>query len=48
MEWKESEILQGKFIKIKGFPRAKKVRLFRVTVSTNRAEYVGTNDLNQN
>ena len=48
MEWKESEIVQGKFIKIKGFPRAKKVKLFRVTVSTNRAEYVVTNDLNQN
>lgn len=48
MEWKESELEQGKLIKIKGFPRDKKVKLFRVTVSTNRTEYVVTNDLNQN
>jgi len=48
MEWKKSEIVQGKFIKIKGFPRCKKVKLFRATVSTNRTEYVVTNDLNQN
>lgn len=47
-EWKESEIEQGKLIKIKGFPRDKKVKLFRVTVSANRTEYVATNDLNQN
>jgi hypothetical protein len=48
MEWKESEIKQGKLIKIKGFPRDKKVKLFRVTVSANRTEYVVTNDINQN
>jgi CRISPR/Cas system-associated protein Cas5 (RAMP superfamily) len=48
MEWKKSEIEQGKLIKIKGFPRDKKVKLFRVTVSANRAEYVVTNDINQN
>lgn len=48
MEWKESELEQGKLIKIKGFPRDKKVKLFRVTVSANRTEYVATNDLNQN
>ena len=48
MEWKESDIEQGKLIKIKGFPRDKKGKLFRVTVSANRTEYVVTNDLNQN
>jgi len=48
MEGKESELEQGKLIKIKGFPREKKVKLFRVTVSANRTEYVATNDLNQN
>jgi len=48
MEWKESELEQGKLIKIKGFPRDKKVKLFLVTVSANRTEYVATNDLNQN
>ena len=48
MEGKESEIKQGKVIKITGLTRAKKVKLFRVTVSANRTEYVVTNDLNQN
>ena len=48
MEGKESELERGKLIKIKGFPRDKKVKLFLVTVSTNRTEYVATNDLNQN
>jgi hypothetical protein len=48
MEGKESELEQGKIIKIKGFPRDKKVKLFRVTVSANRRSYVATNDLNQN
>jgi len=47
MEWKESELEQGKLIKIKGFPRDKKVKLFLVTVSANRTEYVATNDLNK-
>jgi hypothetical protein len=48
MEWKELEIEQEKVIKIKGFPRDKKVKLFRVIVSANRTEYVIRNDLNYN
>ncbi len=45
--WSEEEIQQGKIIKIKGFPKDKKVKLFRVIVSTDKTEYVVTNDLNQ-
>jgi len=41
------ELKQGKVIKIKAFPQAKKVKLFRVTVSTNRTEYIATNNLTQ-
>ena len=41
------ELVSGKIIKIKGFPRDKKVKLFWVTVSVNRTEYIATNDLNQ-
>ena len=48
MEWKELEIEQGKVIKIKGFPRDKKVKLFLLIVSANRTEYVVINDLNYN
>ncbi len=47
LRWSESELISGKIIKIKGFPRDKKVRLFWASVSTNRTEYVLTNDLNQ-
>ncbi|WP_083621207.1 IS701 family transposase [Planktothrix paucivesiculata] len=45
--WSEIEEKQGKLIKINKFPSYKKVKLFRVTVSANRTEYVATNDLNQ-
>ena len=45
--WRNEELQQGKLIKVRGFPRDKKVKLFRVTVSTNRTEFVVTNDLSQ-
>lgn len=45
--WSEAELASGKRIKIKGFPKEHKVRAFRVVVSTNRTDYVVTNDLAQ-
>lgn len=45
--WSDHEWQQGKLVKIRGFPKDKKVKLFRVTVSTNRTEFVATNDLTQ-
>ena len=47
LSWSESEKISGKIIKIKGFPRDKKIKLFWVTVSTNTTEYIATNDLSQ-
>lgn len=47
VNWSQTELQQGKIIKIKGFPKDKKVKLFRVIVSTDKTEYVVTNDLNQ-
>jgi len=47
LDWSEQELLQGKLIKINKFPKDKKVKLFWVTVSPSRTEYVVTNDLNQ-
>src|SRR5690606_30073129 len=35
----------GKLIKIKGFPKDYTVKLFRVSVSTHRTDWVVTNDL---
>ena len=48
LSWHETELKQGKIIKIKKFPGANRVKLFRVTVSTNRTEFIVTNDSSQN
>jgi len=48
LAWDKMELKQGKIIKIKKFPGAKKVKLFRVTVSTERTEFIATNDMSQN
>jgi len=45
LNWTKQELDQGKLIKIRGFPKDKKVKLFWVTVSTNRTEFVASNDL---
>lgn len=45
--WSVQQLQQGKLIKIRGFPSDKKVKLFRVTVSTNRTDFVVTNDNTQ-
>ncbi|MEM1366621.1 MAG: transposase [Cyanobacteria bacterium P01_H01_bin.15] len=47
LEWSEEELEQGKLIKIRNFPAQKKVKLFQVTVSPHRTEYVATNDHSQ-
>jgi hypothetical protein len=45
--WTETELQQGKRIKIKGVPKDHKVKLFRVVSSTRRTDWVVTNDLAQ-
>lgn len=47
LEWTADELKQGKIIKIKKFPKNHKVKLFRVTVSNNRTDYIITNDMSQ-
>jgi hypothetical protein len=42
--WREWDLEHGKTIKIKGFPKEHKVKLFRVEVSNNRTDWVVTND----
>jgi len=44
LEWNERELEQGKLIKVKGFPKDHKVRLFRVVVHSRRTEWIVTND----
>lgn len=43
--WSQTELKSGKIIKIKAFPQGKKVKLFQVIISTDKTEYVATNDL---
>jgi hypothetical protein len=47
LKWSEEEKQHGKMVKIKGFPKDHKVKLFRVVLSTQRTDYVVTNDLSQ-
>ena len=47
LEWTEAEQQQGKVIKIKGFPAEHKVKVFRVVLSTQRTDYVVTNEMAQ-
>ena len=47
LTWSTDEQAQGKLIKIRGFPKDHKVTLFRVVLSTQRTDYVVTNDLAQ-
>lgn len=47
LQWQTTELQQGKLIKLRGFPSGKKMKLFRVIVSTDKTEFVVTNDLIQ-
>ena len=44
LTWTENELIYGKQIKIKGFPKDHKVQCFRVEVSTHRTDWIVTND----
>ena len=48
LQWTECELRHGKRIKIRGFPKHHKVKLFRVASCNGRTDYVVTNDLAQN
>ena len=48
LAWTQAERRHGKLIKIRGFPKDHKVKLFRVASSARRTEYVVTNDQAQN
>lgn len=48
LKWNQLEQEVGKIIKIKSFPKAQKVKLFWVIISTDKTEFIVTNDLAQN
>jgi DDE superfamily endonuclease len=47
LSWTDAELQHGKIIKIKTFPANHKVKLFRVVLSTERTDYIVTNELAQ-
>lgn len=47
LEWTEEQQQHGKVTKIRGFPGDYKVKLFRVVLSTQRTDYVVTNEMAQ-
>lgn len=47
LTWMPEELQQGKTLHIKGFPKGHRVKLFRLALSTERTDYVATNDLAQ-
>ena len=47
LNWSASELAEGKLVKIHKFPLEVKVKLFRVVVTTDRTDWLITNDLTQ-
>jgi len=47
LQWTEAEKQHGKVIILKGFPKEHKVKLFRVVLSTQRTDFIVTNDFAQ-
>ena len=47
LQWTAEEEQIGKTVKLRGFAGATRLKLFRVVVSTNRTEYLVTNDVTQ-
>jgi hypothetical protein len=47
LAWSAAERARGKLVHLKDFPKGHRVRLFRLALSTERTDYVATNDLPQ-
>lgn len=47
LKWSEEELKTGKFIRLKGMPSGFAMKMYRVPISTNRTDYVVSNDPSQ-
>lgn len=47
LSWTDEELISGKTVKVKKFASDTRLKLFRVMVSTNRTDYIVTNDMTQ-
>src|SRR5699024_1643033 len=45
--WNETDQTHGKTVHLKNFPQGHRVKLFRLVVSTDRTDYIVTNDADQ-
>ena len=48
LDWSATDLAEGKLVKLNKFPLDIKVKLFRVVVSSDRTDWLITNDLTQN
>lgn len=47
LAWSDTEQVQGKRVHLKDFPKGHRVQLFRLALSSERTDYVATNDVAQ-
>jgi len=47
LTWSQEELKSGKTVHINKFPKQYKIKLFQVTISTNRTEHIATNAMDQ-
>jgi len=47
LQWTENDLQHGKMLHIKDFPKGHQVKLFRLVLSTQRTDYIATNDMAQ-
>jgi DDE superfamily endonuclease len=47
LKWSEDDTAKGKTVHIKDFPKGHRVKLFRLVLSTERTDFVATNDVEQ-
>ncbi|MBX2998769.1 MAG: transposase [Caldilineaceae bacterium] len=47
LTWSQDEMQTGKLVHLKQFPNGHQLKLFRIVLSTQRTDYVVTNDLSQ-
>ena len=48
LSWNEHDQAHGKTVHLKSFPKGHRVKLFRLVISTDRTDYVVTNEVDQN
>jgi hypothetical protein len=48
LTWSKADLAHGKSVHLKKFPKGHRLKLFRLEISTDRTDYIVTNDVTQN